>query len=190
MVVIVFSGHVLLRFVQRVIGIRNKNDAIIFLEENKFEVHYKLLKFINESETLYENFSPEGSGETYKYFLNKDVLIVISTNSNVVVTLYDITVDLNENQNLEKIREYARRIKRNKNEFLKKNAKKNLNDKDSRNLEFLIEYKEKEINVLKDELKNMIDVSKDIALQTKQLRHENRGLMQEILFGFKKFTNN
>lgn len=185
----IFSDHVLLRFIQRVIGIKEETEALSYLENNKYEVYYKLLRLINKSEILYKNFSPSSSkvGETYTYLLYKDILTVVSVNKNVVVTLYDITVDIDESRNIEKIRKYAKKIKQNEGEYLKKNAAKVSRDHETRKLEILIEEKEKELKNLKEKLTDEIEANREIYTEAKRLKNENRKLMENIMFGFKKF---
>lgn len=135
---------------------------------------------------LFDGFSIEGAGHTYKYLVNNDLLIVISSN-NVVVTLYDVKVDSNEKVNEKKIRECTGRIRRNNAERLKKEAKKDSNNKNSRRIESIIEHMEIELAKLRTELEESIDVSRKHAEEAKKLRHENRDLMQSIMYGFKKF---
>lgn len=182
----IFSNHALLRFVQRVVEIEDESEALKYIEVYKYEVYYELLKLINESDVLFHRFSIDGEGKSYKYLIKGDILIIISPAKNVVVSLYDIKVDSNEEANSEKVREYTKRIKRNKDAILKKESKKNENDMESRKLEYIIEHKERELEQLKSELNCSIDISKHIAAETKNLRHESRALMRKIMFGFKK----
>lgn len=182
----VFSEHALLRFVQRVIGIKDESDALLFLENNKYEVYYKFLQMMNDSELLMKNFTTdENGGGTYNYLLNGDTLIV-TTRTNVVVTLYDVKVDSDESLNSEILSRYARRIKRNSDEVLKIKSKKNDNDIHSRELESAIARKEKELNELKSELEQAIEVGRSYATKGKDLRYENKALMEKIMYGFKK----
>lgn len=185
----IFSNHALLRFVQRIIGIKDESDALIFLENNKYEVYYKFLQMMNDSQLLMKNFpNIENSGEVFNYLLNGDTLIVVSGAKNVVVTLYDVKVDADESINSEILSRHARRIKRNSNEVIKIKSKKNENDIHSRELESAIARKEKELNELKSELKQAIEKGRDYATKSKDLRYENNKLMKEIMYGFKRFT--
>jgi hypothetical protein len=182
---LIFTDHILLRFVQRVIGIPEKQQALKFIEQNKYEVYYKLLKLINESELLHENFSPTGSGKTYNYRLIGDTLIVISSNGHVAVTLYDIAIDLNEKENSETIRDYTKKIKQNYGESQRRDAKRDKINKESQKLEFLVDYTEKELDKLKEQLEEQIMIGRENYQEAKRLKHENRELMTKIMYGFK-----
>jgi hypothetical protein len=182
----VFSEHSLLRFVQRVIGIADKSDALKFIRENKYEVYYKLLKFINESELLHDKFSPEKDGVLYNYHINGDILIVIAYPQDIVVTLYDIKVDLNSNANSIKIRQLFNKIKSNKGQIIKNESKRSKNDNVSKKLEGAVEYRGVNEDELLQKLKESIGRSKEFAGEAKELRTESRDMMIDIMYGFKK----
>lgn len=193
-----FSDHALLRFVQRIIGIEDEAKALTYLAENKFNIYYHFLMLINESEILMSSFSPQGGGPTYKYMINGDTLVVISTSNNTVITLYDIKVDSNNSINSIKIERYTKIIRRN-NAFAKKHeAQRKENDLKSRKLEYLIDYLNthlaaefplgQHIEQLKSELEQSIQYSVDLAANSKKLKHQNRELMIKVMYGFKRFS--
>lgn len=183
----IFSDHALLRFVQRVIGIKDESDALVFLENNKYEVYYKFLQIMNDSELLMKNFTiDENGGGTFDYLLNGDTLIVVASGRNVVVTLYDVKVDADESINSEILAKYAKRIKRNSDEVIKIKSKKKDNDIYSRGIESTIARKEIELEELKSELGQAIEVGRFYATKGKDLRYENKALMERIMFGFKE----
>lgn len=183
-----FSDHALLRFVQRVLKIEDENEAWQYIQENKYEIYYRLLKLINESEVLIKNFVITGDGQSYNYLIHNDILIVITSDKNVVVTLYDVKIDLNTQINSKLIQNYMKTIRRNNIKVSEKDVERKENDRTSRGLEALIKNKELELEQLKTELEINIEVSKNTAAETKKIRHQNRAIMEKIMFGYKKFS--
>lgn len=181
-----YSFHVLLRYAQRVLKIENEEKAVKYVKSNLEEVCFGMMNFTNESELLIKNFSLGGGGETYSYYLNKDILIVVTVNSGLVVTLYDIKIDLDEETNLKIINEYKSTIRRNVDSVIKLESKKSNNDINSRRLESIIEYQENELKRLKLELESSICKSREIISESKILKSNNKDLMSDIMYGYKK----
>lgn len=52
------DNHVMYRFVQRVIGVSDDSKIQKYINDNYYEVVYRILEFINESILLIENYAP------------------------------------------------------------------------------------------------------------------------------------
>lgn len=182
-----FSHHALVRFVQRVVGIVNEEAAEKYLKNNKYEVNYKLLRFVNESKMLYDRLTYRDSSEVFKYLINGDILVVIASNSNKVVTLYDIKIDLDDVNNHEKLMEFTKVIRRNADKLVRKDSEKKKSELESRKLEAIIARKEQELEDLRAELADSVLVSRGIVSEIRDLKRENKDLMEQIMFGFKKY---
>lgn len=183
----IFTDHAILRYVQRVLGYKDKAIALAYIKDNKYEVTYTLLNLVNNAKVLYESFSYEGGGETCKYLIAGETLLVVSRNNNVLITMYDIKVSENRDMNRELVESYVREIKRNNDTVQKKNSKKTKFDLQSRNLEYAIKRKEEELAELHGELAKSIEDSRWYTTTGKELRHENRELMGELMYGYKQF---
>lgn len=181
------DGHVKFRFVQRIMGIENESEANKFIANNEFEVHYRIVEFVNNAELLIENYAPSRK-DTLDYYINNETLIIMKPNKKELVTLFDITLDSDSKQNTEKIRKYVKTIKRNNSEIKAINIKQVKQDVISKHLEYMINYLADDIDNyrmenIESDLQRSINICKEYAAQAKVLRMENRELMSEM---FKK----
>ncbi|MGD6876896.1 hypothetical protein [Bacillus infantis] len=182
--------HVKLRFVQRIIGIEDVNAAKKFIEQNEYEVVYKILEFINEAQLLHENYAPARK-DTLDYYINGETLLVLQPKKKGLVTLFDVTLDADDKTNSDKIRQYIKAIKQNNNAITKINVKQKKQDIISHHLEYMLKYlgenvsEEVKTKIYEDRQKS-IDICKEYAANAKEYRMENRELMSEM---FKKLEN-
>lgn len=183
-----FSNHAMVRYVQRVLGIKNKEDAQEYVNRNKYMVIFKLLKFVNESKLLYDKMTYKGSSEVTEYRLNGDILIVIATNTNTVITIYDIQMDLDIRENRERLREFAKKIGKNRYDLIKIDSVKKKNDIETGKIKTTIDYLERNLEDLKKELEGSIQISKGYVSEMVKLKDENKKLMNDIMYGFKKLN--
>jgi hypothetical protein len=54
----IIDGHVKYRFVQRIMGMKDNREINKFIVNNEFEVHYRIVEFVNNAELLIENYAP------------------------------------------------------------------------------------------------------------------------------------
>jgi hypothetical protein len=181
---LIIDGHVKFRFVQRILGIKDVKEINKFIANNEFEVHYRIVEFVNNSDLLIANYAPARK-DTLDYYINNETLIIMKPNNKELVTLFDITLDVDSKQNSDKIKQHVKTIRRNnskiqviKNKLKKQNAK-------TKHLEFMIDYLKGNIDEtlmesLESDRQTSIDICKDHAAQEKQIRMENRELMSEM----------
>ncbi|WP_101579901.1 hypothetical protein [Bacillus sp. T33-2] len=179
--------HAKLRFVQRVMGKVNVQEAKTYIRKNEFEVVYKLLEFISQSELLFKGYAP-ARRDTLDYYVNNETLIIMKPNKKELVTLFDITLDSEDRQNSEKIKQYVKKIKKNNYQVQIINGKQAKQDQITHHLEYMINYLDGDIDnskmeSIREDRQRSIDICKDLAAQAKTLRMENRELMSEM---FKK----
>jgi hypothetical protein len=184
----IIDGHVKFRFVQRIMGIKDVNEVNKFITNNEYEVHSRIVEFVNDADLLIENYAP-ARRDTLDYYINGETLIIIKPNKNPnkmeLVTLFDVTLDSNSEQNTEKIKLYVKTIKRNNNEIKAINIKQSKHDVISKHLEYMINYLACDVdnhimeNIEADKQRS-INICKEYAAQAKSLRMENRELMSEM----------
>jgi hypothetical protein len=184
----IIDGHVKFRFVQRIMGIKGVSEVNKFIANNEFEVHYRIVEFVNEAELLMKNYAPARK-DTLDYYINNETLIIIKPNKNPnkleLVTLFDITLDINSKQNSDKIKNYVKTIKRNNNEINTIKIKFKKQNSTSDHLKYMINYLDGKIDEslmdnIKVEYEKSISICKELAAQEKKLRMENRELMSEM----------
>lgn len=183
----IIDGHVKYRFVQRILGIKDEKETNRFIANNEFEVHYRIVEFVNKATLLIENYAP-ARRDTLDYYINNETLIIMKPNKKELVTLFDITLDSNSKQNSDKIKQYVTTIKRNNNEIKVIKSKLNKQNAITDHLEYMIDYLKGNIDELvmesiKSDKQCSIDICKDYAAHEKVMRMENRELMSEM---FKK----
>jgi hypothetical protein len=180
----IIDGHVKYRFVQRIMGIKDNREINRFIANNEFEVHYRIVEFVNSAELLIENYAPTRK-DTLDYYINGEVLIIINPRTKEIHTLYHITLDSENVINTKKINQYVKTIKMNnsKVKHLKLQLKKqNLN---TDHLEYMLKYlcddvEGSVIDKIKQDREVSIGICKDLAAQEKALRMENRELMSQM----------
>lgn len=181
------KDHAKLRYVQRVMKTEDVKVAQDYVKKNEFEVSYRLLEMLNKAELIYTAYAPVKGQNTYDYYVYEEFLIVTGMNKTELITLYDIIVDSNVEQNEKKIREYIKDIKRNINKINVANIQKEKQDQETVSLEFAIEQTNEYLAKLEQMRQKSIDKCKDQTKEIKSMRLENRELMTKILFGFKEF---
>jgi hypothetical protein len=184
----IIDGHVKFRFVQRIMGIKGVSEVNKFIANNEFEVHYRIVEFVNNAELLIKNYAPSRK-DTLDYYVNNETLIIMKPNKNPnkmeLVTLFDITLDTNSNQNSDKIKDYVKTIKRNNREINLIKGKFKKQNSITDHLEYMMKYLDEKIdeslmeNIMTDR-QHSINICKDYAAQEKMLRMENRELMSEM----------
>jgi hypothetical protein len=180
----IIDGHVKYRFMQRIMGIKDDREINRFISDNEFEVHYRIVEFVNNAELLIENYAPSRK-DTLDYYINGETLIVMKPKGKELVTLYHITLDAESKQNTEKIKHYVKTIRENNNKIKSINIKQKKRDAISKHLEYMINYLANDVDdyrmsVIENDLKISIDTCKDFAAQAKELRMINRELMSEM----------
>jgi hypothetical protein len=180
----IIDGHVKYRFVQRIMGIKDNREINIFITNNEFEVHYRIVEFVNNAELLIENYAPSRK-DTLDYYINGETLIVMKPKGKELVTLFDITLDAENKTNSMKIKQYVKSI-RNNNSKIKglkiKLKKQNLN---TDHLEYMIKYLNTDVDDsiiynINYDMAHSINKCKDLAANEKSLRDQNRELMSEM----------
>jgi alpha-amylase/alpha-mannosidase (GH57 family) len=176
--------HAKLRYVQRVLGIGNVKEARKYIKENEFEVAYRILEFINDSSLFYKSFAPS-RGETFDYYINGEVLIVMGREKSVVITLYHVTLDSKSKINSKKIREYIKQITKNNHLVKTLRIQHERQDKITSHLEYMIdrlrgEIDESKMVAFEIERNESIEKCKELIAQNKGLRVENREMMAEM----------
>jgi hypothetical protein len=173
--------HAKERYVQRVMGIKDIKEARKYVKENEFEVCYRLLEFINKSSVLYKSYAPTRK-ETFDYYINGEVLIVMGKEKSEVITLYHVTLDSRNKINTMKIKKYIGKIRNNNNIINTLKGRQERQDKLSEHLEYMIDRLDGVIEVIEfeREMKESIEKCKELATQTKQIRMENRKMMSEM----------
>lgn len=182
----IFTEHVLLRYVQRIVGISDKYEAKNYVNNKRYKVTYKLLQLINESYILYEKFYSEQDKKQYTYYMNGNYLIVMDSVKKTVVTLYDVNMRESEEDEVDKVLQYAKSIKRNRNTLKTNEKNKGVVDNDSRKIEYAIELKKEELKELESRLEKSIRKSQGIVEKNKEIKKENKSLMGKIMYGFKQ----
>ncbi|SMQ86797.1 hypothetical protein SAMN05444673_6844 [Bacillus sp. OV166] len=184
------DGHVKFRFVQRIMGIKGESEINKFITNNEYEVAYRILEFVNNAELLIENYAP-ARRDTLDYYINNETLIVMKPNKKELVTLFDVTLDSDNKQNTEKIKQYVKKIKMNNNEIKGIKIKQSKQNTISKHLEYMINYligdiDEYKMDIIQTDLQHSINICKEYATQEKALRMENRELMSEMFKKIKK----
>ncbi|MFJ7976548.1 hypothetical protein JNUCC23_09040 [Peribacillus sp. JNUCC 23] len=100
--------HVMYRLVQKVIGVSDDCKIQKYINDNYYEVVYRILEFINESILLIENYAPSRR-DTLDYYINGETLLIMKPKKAELVTLYDITLDAEDRENSHKIRQYVKK---------------------------------------------------------------------------------
>jgi hypothetical protein len=180
----IIDGHVKYRFVQRILGIKDNREINKFIANNEFEVHYRIVEFVNNAELLIENYAPTRK-DTLDYYINGEILIIINPRTKEIHTLYHITLDSENVINSKKIKQYVKTIRMNnsKVKHLKLQLKKqNLN---TDHLEYMLKYLGEDVDnsvieKIEQDREHSISVCKELAAQEKVLRMENRELMSEM----------
>lgn len=183
------NDHVIYRFVQRVIGIKSDKEVQRYIARNRFEIVYKILEFINKSEILIENYAP-GRRDTLDYYVNGETLILTKPKKTELVTLYDIRLDANSKTNSNKIRQYVSTIKVNNHKIRSLKLAQDKQNPITKHLEYMLDYFDGElsdgqISRINKDIKESIEICKQLALEEKTLRLENREMMSEM---FKKLS--
>lgn len=188
------SRHAMLRYVQRVRGIKDGNKASEYLKENKFEVAYRILELFNSATVLHKNYTPTRK-DPFDYFINNELLMVVNTKENELTTLYYVTLDIEDEINSSKVREYVKVVKKNIGIITALETKRKKQDKSSDNLEYMIKklrgrisddlISEDLISEFEVEFAESINICKGYVAESKKLRLENRDMMTQI---FKKIS--
>jgi hypothetical protein len=178
----IIDGHVKYRFVQRILGINDNREINRFISDNEFEVNYRIVEFVNNAELLIENYAPSRK-DTLDYYINGETLIIMKPNKKEIVTLFDITLDAEDNS--KKIEEYVKTIRSNnsKVKYIKIQLKKQNLITD--HLEYMLKYLGNDvegfvIDKIKQDREVSIGICKELAAQEKTLRMENRELMSQM----------
>lgn len=187
----IIDGHVKFRFVQRIMGIKDEWEVNRFIANNEYEVIYKILEFVNHAELLIENYAP-ARRDTLDYYINNETLIVMKSDKRELVTLFDITLDTNNKENTEKIKQYVKTIKKNNGQIKAFKERQKKPNQIAKHYEFMIDYlgggiDELLIKRIQLDAQESINICKELATQEKELRLENRELMSEM---FKKLDVN
>jgi hypothetical protein len=183
-IIMIIYGHVKYRFVQRIMGMKDNKEINRFISDNEFEVHYRIVEFVNSGELLIENYAPSRK-DTLDYYINGEVLIIINPRNKEIHTLYHITLDSENVINTKKIKQYVKTIKMNnsKVKHLKLQLKKqNLN---TDHLEYMLKYLGEDVDDsiiynINYDMAHSINKCKDLAANEKSLRDQNRELMSEM----------
>jgi hypothetical protein len=178
----IIDGHVKYRFVQRIMGIKDNREINKFIIDNEFEANYRIVEFVNNAELLIENYAPSRK-DTLDYYINDETLIVMKSKGKELVTLFDITLDAEDNS--KKIKQYVKTIRSNndKVKYLKLQLKKQNLITD--HLEYMLKYLGDDvegcvIDRIKLDREVSIGLCKELAAQEKELRMENRELMSQM----------
>jgi hypothetical protein len=173
--------HAKLRYVQRVMGIHDYREAQEFIKKNEYLVSYKVLEFYNDAKLLYKSYAPTRK-ETLDYYTNKDFMIVVHPKGNEIVTLYNMTLQTEDDINQKLIKEYVNKITKNNKEINKIETIKKKQDKISCHLEYMIGRLKGTLDVseYQVEFAQSIDKCKEYAAEQKKLRMENREMMTQL----------
>lgn len=176
------SEHAMERYVQRVLGIKEKTKT--FLQDNQFEVAYRIQELLHSAEVLFKNFAPSKK-ETLDYYINEELLLVINTNKNELTTLFYVTLEADDSTNTKMVKEYVKQIKKNNSLSKHLEIKIRKQGKESDHLEYMIERLEGRIDLKEfvEDFAYSINTCKNYALDSKKLKDENRNMMKQI---FKK----
>lgn len=176
------------RYVKRVIGIVDGEQAKKYAIENANEIWHKVMNLFNESKVLYKNYAPN-RGQTLDYYVNKEILIIVDPKKDEIYTLYFITLDEEEYANSLKIQRFVKLIQKNNNSINAINVRQNKQERITSHIEYMLNRLKGELvpetllNELQEERENSINICKELASDAKKLRLENREMMAEI---FKK----
>lgn len=187
----ILTDHIKLRFVQRVLGIQDEFEATHYLNNNQYEVVYKIMELIAGSSLLCENFSPNGTGEAFNYYINGTTIFVINrpqSNLPVAITLYDVEMDKDSFTNLKSMELNVKQLKQNNYQINILNSSKSKKDIRSRQLETTIDRCKSYLDSLEQELEKSVEDSKEDLLQIKDLKKQNREIMENLLYGYKKIN--
>lgn len=91
------SAHAKLRYVQRIIGIKEENEAKQYLAMHENMVVEKILKMFEFATFVYQGqIGPDKSRPTAKFFLRDDTVIITDTGNSKIITLYKVNFGLPE----------------------------------------------------------------------------------------------
>jgi hypothetical protein len=180
----IIDGHVKYRFVQRIMEIKDNREINRFIANNEFEVHYRIVEFVNNAELLIENYAPSRK-DTLDYHINGETLIVMKPKGKELVTLFDITLDAEDNANSKKIQQYVKTIKSNNSKIIYLKIQQKKQNLITDHLTYMRNYLGEDVDISMIEKVTMdrersIDICKELAAQEKTLRMENRELMSEM----------
>ncbi|MCK2000462.1 hypothetical protein MZM54_03525 [[Brevibacterium] frigoritolerans] len=197
----ILTDHFKLRIVQRIIGIKNENKAKAYINENEDEVIAKSIKLIVGSRILHKDFHPairRYNEPTFDYYINGTVIIVLNRPQEAIptaITLYKAELEKDPIDNAYAVDSIVKIIRRNASEIRGLNSKKEKNEKHSRHLEFTVQKLKDDlpssglatyIQSLEAEFASSIEISKKLWNQIRELKEQNRILMNNLLYGYKK----
>ena len=95
------STHAKQRYVERLIGKDNKNDVSRFIVENEEKIKTDINKMIKYGSLLYigKQSQKDGKGKVLNVYLKDTYVVLVDTSSNIVITLYKISLGLDEEFN-------------------------------------------------------------------------------------------
>lgn len=197
----ILTDHFKLRIVQRIIGIKNENKAKAYINENEDEVIAKSIKLIVGSRILHNSFHPairRYNEPTFDYYINGTVIIVLNRPQEAIptaITLYKAELEKDPIDNAYAVDFIVKIIRKNTSGIRGLNSKKEKNDKHSRHLEFMVQKMKDDlpssalaayIQSLEAELESSTEISKKLFNQIRELKEQNRILMNDLLYGYKK----
>ncbi|MGG4434487.1 hypothetical protein AAXE64_07995 [Priestia megaterium] len=183
----IIRDHAKERYVERVMKITNKKEAKEYIQNNEFEVSFRIMEMLNNSELLHGNYAVSKGKDTYSYYVLNDLLIVVHANGKEIITIYDLILDLKEESNLKMIKQHIKAIKHNIQAIKSKEIEKSKQDKETDNIEYMIKKTKEQLQNLEQLKEQSIIKCKAQVDEIKEVRYENRELMTKLMFGFREF---
>lgn len=190
------TNHVLLRYVQRVLGIKNEKAAIQYLEINDIDVYKKVVNLSSHCYPLHLNLPKDLNNPRSEFrdiyvhtnLYMKHTLLVASANSKELITLWRFEAnEENREEAMYKVLENNKLIKQ-QIELKKKQDRKardaeNISDWVLENERFftakLYEEAKESVNL---ETQAQIETARKITYHLGELKRENRELMALIMY--------
>lgn len=182
------TEHAKIRYVQRVLKIENEDEAKQYIKENESEVFSLMYKMYTNSTLIYKNYPPTlEAGSSQNIYLNDNIIIITTSLDEKIITLYHITLDLDKDENEMKIIKMIKEISSGEYEL---NSIKKANKSHGeylKNLNFTINYLENQLLSLNEEYEKGLAKGLEMGQQLTKRKNERWKLMNELLYGFKKF---
>jgi hypothetical protein len=179
--------HAKERYVERILKITNKKEVKEYIKNNEFEISFRIMEMLNDSELLHSSYAVSRGKNTYSYYVLNNLLIVVHANGKEIITIYDLILDAKEESNLRLIKQHIKEIKKNIQRINLKESEKSHQDKETDNIEYMIKKTREQLQNLESLREQSIERCKNRVHEIKQIRYENRELMENLMFGFRQF---
>jgi hypothetical protein len=188
---LIITKHAMVRYLQRIKGIKDEHEANEFLDKNESIIKLELLELYERSKLLIENFRMTYEHENCSYYFYNNMLLLIlcpENNKQTLVTVYSLEFKNCEigNNDLGKFEDYVKTLNIKTQLHTKAKKRQRENDITSRQLEGVVEYLKCQLEEYELKLEESVEKSKEICMECKSLKEEIHRIMSDISFNYFK----